>query len=67
MVFKFDLSEEQLNVILKHLDLGPHKEVRPVLDYLFSSAQAQAQAAQAQAAKAQAAPDVDASPSSTNS
>lgn len=63
MVFKFDLSEEQLNVILKHLDLGPHKEVRPVLDYLFSSAQAQA----AQAAKAQAAPDVDASPSSTNS
>ena len=53
MIFKFDLSEEQLNVILKHLDLGAHKEVRPVLDYLFSSAQAQAQADQA--AKAQAA------------
>lgn len=45
MVFKFELNDEQLNVIIKHLDMGPHREVRGVLDYLIGSANAQAQAA----------------------
>lgn len=63
MEFTFKLNEEQLNLILKHLDMGPHKEVRGLLDYLFSSAQTQAQAAQA--AKMPA-PTPDAAPASTN-
>lgn len=45
MVFKFELNDEQLNVIIKHLDMGPHREVRGVLDYLIGNANAQAQAA----------------------
>ncbi len=66
MEFTFKLNEEQLNLILKHLDMGAHKEVRGLLDYLFSSAQTQAQAAQAAQAAKMPAPTPDAAPASTN-
>lgn len=61
MEFTFKLNEEQLNVIIKHLDMGPHKEVRGVLDYLIGNANAQAQAA-----RDAMTPPPDGAPSSTN-
>jgi hypothetical protein len=40
---------EQLNLILRHLDQGKHGEVRPIMDFIISEANAQSQAAQAAA------------------
>jgi hypothetical protein len=37
---------EQLNIILRHLDQGKHAEVRPLMDFIISEANAQTQAAQ---------------------
>lgn len=47
MDFNISLTEEQLNVVLRHLDAGPHREVRPLIDTII--AQAQQQAAKIQA------------------
>lgn len=42
MDFNIKLSEEQLNVVLRHLDAGPHREVRPLIDAIIGQAQQQA-------------------------
>jgi hypothetical protein len=63
MEFTFKLNEEQLNVIIKHLDMGAHKEVRGVLDYLIGNANEQAAKARESMMPA---PTPDGAPSSTN-
>lgn len=35
---------EQINVILHSLDNGPHKEVRPLIDFIITEANAQREA-----------------------
>lgn len=37
-------SIEQINVILQALDAGPHKEVRQLIDYILTEANAQREA-----------------------
>lgn len=44
-MFTLTLSAEQLNVILAHLDQGPHGKVRPLVDEVIRQVNAQQQAA----------------------
>lgn len=44
-MFTLNLSAEQLNVILAHLDQGPHGKVRPLVDEVIRQVNAQQQAA----------------------
>ena len=43
-MFTLNLSAEQLNVILAHLDQGPHGKVRPLVDEVIRQVNAQQQA-----------------------
>lgn len=46
-MFTLTLSAEQLNVILAHLDQGPHGKVRPLVDEVIRQVNAQQQAREA--------------------
>lgn len=48
-MFTLTLSAEQLNVILAHLDQGPHGKVRPLVDEVIRQVNAQQQAREAAA------------------
>jgi len=46
MDFKLILNTEQINIVLKHLDAGPHREVRALMDNIITQLRDQEMAAQ---------------------
>lgn len=44
MKFTLTFDIEQINLILRALDSGPHKDVRPLIDYILTEANAQKEA-----------------------
>lgn len=46
MDFNLTLNTEQVNIVLKHLDAGPHREVRALMDNIITQLRDQEMAAQ---------------------
>jgi hypothetical protein len=44
MEYTLELSGDHINNVLRHLDLGAHKEVRATMDLIISQVQAQEKA-----------------------
>ena len=42
-MFNFTFSMEQVNIILRHLDMGAHREVRPMIDLIITETNRQQQ------------------------
>lgn len=42
-MFKFEFTMEQVNIILRHLDMGAHREVRPMIDLIITETNRQQQ------------------------
>jgi len=42
-MFNFTFTMEQVNVILRHLDMGAHREVRPMIDLIITETNRQQQ------------------------
>lgn len=50
-MFNFTFSMEQINLILRHLDMGAHREVRQMVDLIITETNRQQQEQQAAAAE----------------
>lgn len=46
-MFTYQLSLDDVNLILRHLDMGAHREVRPMIDRLIAETNRQQQEQQA--------------------